>query len=69
MKKLSFLFCVCFLLNSRTASGQYYNTGQDPGTVKWMQIKTGRFTVIYPKSYGEAGVNFARSLDDYESIS
>ena len=64
MKKLSFLFCVCFLLNSRAASGQYYNTGQDPGTVKWMQIKTGRFTVIYPKSYGEAGVNFARSLDD-----
>jgi len=64
MKKLSFLFCICFLLYSREASGQYYNTGQDPGTVKWMQIKTGRFTVIYPKSYGEAGVNFARSLDE-----
>ncbi len=29
-----------------------------------MQIKTGRFTVIYPKSYGEGGISFARSLDD-----
>jgi hypothetical protein len=29
-----------------------------------MQIKTGRFTVIYPKSYGDAGISFARSLDD-----
>lgn len=64
MKNLSFLFCTCFLLLFSVASAQYYNTGQDPGSLKWMQIKTGRFTVIYPKSYGEAGINFARSLDD-----
>ena len=34
---------------------QYYDTGQDPGSLKWMQIKTGRFTVIYPRTYGDAG--------------
>ncbi len=29
-----------------------------------MQIKTGRFNIIYPKSYGDAGIDFARSLDN-----
>jgi hypothetical protein len=64
MKYLSFLFCTFFIILFPVCSAQYYNTGQDPGSLKWMQIKTGRFTVIYPKSYGEAGINFARSLDD-----
>jgi hypothetical protein len=64
MRYLSFLFCICFLLFFTVSPAQYYNTGQDPGSLKWMQIKTGRFTVIYPKSYGEAGINFARSLDN-----
>jgi hypothetical protein len=43
---------------------QYYDTGQDPASVKWMQIKTNRFTLIYPESYGMEGVKFAKSLDD-----
>lgn len=44
--------------------GQYYDTGADPASVKWLQIKTGRFTVIYPESYGKGGEEFARSLDE-----
>jgi hypothetical protein len=43
---------------------QYYDTGQDPASLKWMQIKTNRFTVIYPESYGIEGVKYAKSLDD-----
>jgi hypothetical protein len=64
MIKHSFLLCIAFLLFFTASSAQYYNTGQDPGSLKWMQIKTGRFTVIYPKTYGDAGKEFARSLDD-----
>ena len=45
-------------------SAQYYNTGQDPGSLKWLQIKTGRFTVIFPKEYASGGIEFARSLDE-----
>lgn len=52
-----------FLLTQITYS-QYYDTGEDPGSLKWMQIKTSRFTVIYPKSYGSAGIAFAQSLDE-----
>lgn len=43
---------------------QYYDTGQDPASIKWMQIKTNRFILIYPESYGPEGLKFAKSLDD-----
>jgi len=52
------------LLSVQVSSGQYYNTGQDPASLKWMQIKTGRFTVIYPEKYGSGGIAFAQSLDE-----
>jgi hypothetical protein len=64
MKKLSFFLCLTFLILTESSFAQYYNTGQDPASLKWMQIKTGRFTVIYPKSYGEEGLNFAKALDN-----
>ncbi|TFG41232.1 MAG: hypothetical protein E4H43_04620 [Bacteroidia bacterium] len=64
MKYLRVYFFIYSFLLSGITSAQYYNTGQDPATLKWMQIKTGRFRVLYPQSYGEAGINFARSLDN-----
>jgi hypothetical protein len=64
MRYPAFIFCSCFFYLFTVSSAQYYNTGQDPGSMKWMQIKTGRFNVIYPESYGNAGIDFARSLDD-----
>ena len=62
MKHLLILFC--FLFSGTISYAQYYNTGQDPGSLKWMQIKTSRFTVIYPRSYESAGKDLARSLDE-----
>jgi hypothetical protein len=58
------LLCISFIFLSGVTSGQYFNTGQDPASLKWLQIKTGRFTVIYPQTYGDAGIDFARSLDN-----
>jgi hypothetical protein len=52
------------LFSVQNLTAQYYETGQDPASLKWMQIKTKRFTVIYPKEYGQGGVDFARSLDE-----
>lgn len=37
------LFCINF-----SVSGQYYNMGTDPASVKWMQINTAHFRLIYP---------------------
>ncbi|MGQ9619563.1 MAG: TolB family protein [Bacteroidales bacterium] len=46
------------------ARAQYYDTGVDPASAKWLQVKTGRFRVVYPTSYGDEGIKFARSLED-----
>jgi hypothetical protein len=56
---LSLLFFIVQVLRA-----QYYETGQDPASLRWLQIKTGRFTVIYPESYGPMGIRYAKSLED-----
>jgi hypothetical protein len=62
--KHKFLFLILTLFSlSQFISAQYYETGQDPASLKWLQIKTGRFTVIYPAKYGPGGIEYARSLD------
>jgi hypothetical protein len=58
-----FLYITLLLYPQNTFS-QYYDTGQDPASLKWVQIKTDRFKVIYPEKYGKGGIEFAKSLDD-----
>ena len=62
--KLRFALFLSFLFSlSLIVSGQYYDTGQDPASLRWLQIKTDRFRIIYPENYGVRGIEFARSLD------
>ena len=66
----SILFFLLLCLIPAAASAQYYNTGQDPASLKWLQIKTGKFTVIYPETYGSGGIQFALELEKaYSEIS
>jgi hypothetical protein len=60
--RLIFLY-VAVLFSAQIASAQYYETGQDPASLKWKQIKTGRFTVIYPEKYGPGGIVYAKEID------
>jgi hypothetical protein len=55
---------IALSLPAQNIFSQYYDTGQDPASLKWVQIKTGRFKIIYPEKYGEAGIEFAKSIDD-----
>ena len=64
MRRRIILFISSLLLTVQFLSAQYYNTGQDPASLKWKQIKTARFTVIYPENYGSGGITFAKSLDE-----
>ncbi|MDO9579508.1 MAG: hypothetical protein Q7J06_02915, partial [Bacteroidales bacterium] len=64
MRSLLIFIATIFILPAQFSSAQYFETGEDPSSVKWMQIKTGRFTVIYPKTYGTGGVAYAQALDD-----
>ena len=63
MRSAVFLLLFTSVLLAQNVSGQYYNTGQDPSSLKWMQIKTDRFTVVYPEKYGPGGTAFAEALD------
>jgi hypothetical protein len=63
--RFKLIIIMSFLLASlQISNAQYYNTGQDPASIKWLQIKTGRFRVIYPESYGSEGIRFAKELED-----
>lgn len=50
MKKTSILFLVVFL-NCTFAKAQYFQTGQDPSSVRWKQINTTSFQVIFPEEF------------------
>jgi hypothetical protein len=68
--KYRLIIYILFLFISSDIIAQYYDTGQDPASIKWLQIKTKRFNVIYPSTYGAEGIKFAKSLDDsYSKLS
>ena len=63
-----FLFAA-LLFSAQVTSAQYYDTGEDPASLKWLQINTDRFRVIFPENYLSGGITFAHSLDDaYSSL-
>lgn len=64
MKRI-LIFFVAFLF-TRAALCQYYVTGTDPGSIKWEQIKTPHFKVIYPLSFREHAQYTANGLEYYQ---
>jgi len=54
---LAFLL-VPFLLNA-----QYFIWGQDPGSLKWKQVRTENFQVLFPEGYEEQGTYVADALE------
>jgi hypothetical protein len=67
MKIRRILLLLISLLSPVIIQAQYYDTGQDPAGLRWLQIKTGNYTVIYPEKYGGEGIEFAKSLDKASS--
>lgn len=72
MKIASVYIILITAVLSLPLSAQYYETGQDPANLKWMQIKTDHFNLIFPSTYGSKGPEFARYLDmayaDFETV-
>ncbi len=58
-----FFLIVLFALPGRNFA-QFYNTGQAPASVSWMQIKTEHFQIIYPEGFHEKA-NKAANLLEY----
>ncbi len=51
------------LLILSRATAQYHDTGQDPASLRWLQIVTPHFRVIYPTDFGSEGVRYAQLLE------
>ena len=52
----------CFLLAAVSARAQFYSAGTDPGAVRWSQIRTENYRVIYPRGTDSLARAYALSL-------
>jgi hypothetical protein len=69
MKK-GIILLIMSLLPLARAGAQYYETGQDPASFRWLQIRTPHFRVIYPDDFGEEAGRYARLLEEsFEKLS
>lgn len=62
--KRALIVCVSFLIFSLQAASQYYSSGQDPASIKWRQINTTGFKVIFPEGY-EKTANYVANVLEY----
>ena len=61
MKFLLLIFLV-FILSSQ-GYPQYYSTGQDPASIRWRQIKTDRYKLIYHAPFEKKAQYLANIMD------
>src|SRR6056297_1344178 len=57
------LLLIFFYWISNLAFAQYFQTGQDPASIKWRQINTENFQLIYPDYYEEQAQELAGKLE------
>lgn len=58
-----FLF-VTLLAPAQSSLAQFYDTGTDPASIRWYQIKTKNFRVVYPLAYRNEAVKSAMELEE-----
>ncbi len=60
---LIFVPVLLLLLSANQLKAQYYILGQDPASVKWRQIKTEHFNIIYPDNFYSGALRYANLLE------
>jgi len=61
VKKIIFLF-IGFVLSTYLPA-QYFDLGQDPSSIKWRQINTPHFQLIFPEGYDHKVQDLAKKLE------
>lgn len=59
-----FIMVLLCLVQMARAAAQYYDTGQDPSSFHWRQIKTAHFQVIYPVNFDTEAKRYASFLEE-----
>jgi hypothetical protein len=68
--RLFFRYLIFLLLFIPFNGGaQYFSAGQDPGSIRWRQIQTTHFQIIYPSDYGFEAQRVARIFEKVYSYS
>jgi len=63
MRKRLFIFLLLFISIVQKIFPQYYSTGQDPASLKWLQIKTPKYQLIYPEPFENKAQYLANIMD------
>lgn len=63
MIRIKNVFVLCIILLSSTANAQYFSGGQDPSFIKWRQINTAYFQIIYPSLFEAKAQRFAKAME------
>ncbi len=58
-----YLLLLLFSLQLVTAYSQLFQTGEDPASLKWQQINTEKFQLIFPEGFEKQAQYFANALD------
>lgn len=58
------LYTLCFLLFQLHSIAQYYSSGQNPSSIKWRQINSEHFNLIYPESFESRASKLVQTLED-----
>ncbi len=66
----SILLLSLLLFSAQRSLAQFYSAGQDPASLRWLQINTENFQVIFPQGYEQQGRYIADVLEwSYEHAS
>ena len=57
------LLSIIIILLSLSSFGQFYSSGQDPFRIKWDQIRTKNFRIIYPQDNKKQAQEYANILE------
>jgi hypothetical protein len=63
VKKCAFIVSALLFFAVVPSFAQFYQTGQDPASIKWKQIKTRNYQLIFPSNFEKSAQNFASTLD------
>ncbi len=63
MRFLKISFILCLLLTQSVSFAQYFSTGDDPGSIKWRELRTENFQLIYPEEYEEKAQSVAHIFE------
>jgi len=62
MKKLSVFFALLFIF-CFNAGAQFYSIGEDPAALKWKEIKTEKYRIVFPSGTDSLATEYAKSLE------